>query len=210
MFGIGWFDIVIIAVVFCSLCGARGDRAICGSQDAALARITPRSEMSMATRTPRSARRNPVGPTEASRRPLIVAAAIVSCLLLAIAVIYGRAIGFGFLAYDDSAFVLDNPAVRGGLTGHGIAWAFTGGPFGEWYPLAMLSHMLDCQSVRVERPLASLDKRAVARGDGRRIVSGLVAHERRAVDQRALSRCSLPSIRSASKAWSGLPSDETF
>ena len=27
----------------------------------------------------------------------------------------------------------------------GIRWAFEQGPFGEWYPLAPLSHMLDCQ-----------------------------------------------------------------
>ena len=32
-----------------------------------------------------------------------------------------------------------------GLTAKSIAWAFTNGPMGEWYPLAMLSHMLDCQ-----------------------------------------------------------------
>ncbi len=101
--------------------------------------------MSMTSRTTRSARRISVRPAEASRRPLIVAAAIVGCLLLAVAVIYGRSLGFGFLAYDDPAFVLENSAVRGGLTGQGIVWAFTGGPFGEWYPLAMLSHMLDCE-----------------------------------------------------------------
>ena len=34
---------------------------------------------------------------------------------------------------------------RAGLTGEGVRWAFTDGPYGEWYPLAMLSHMLDCQ-----------------------------------------------------------------
>ena len=38
-----------------------------------------------------------------------------------------------------------NPHVTAGLTGEGIRWAFTEGPFGEWYPLATLSHMLDCQ-----------------------------------------------------------------
>ena len=100
--------------------------------------------MSRASRTPRSARRNRVEPPEASRHPTALPWAVAGCLLVAIAVIYCRAIGFGFLAYDDSAFVLDNPAVRGGLTGQGIVWAFTDGPFGEWYPLAMLSHMLDC------------------------------------------------------------------
>ena len=42
-------------------------------------------------------------------------------------------------------FVYDEPHVSGGLSWSGIAWAFTNGPLGEWYPLSMLSHMLDCQ-----------------------------------------------------------------
>ena len=32
-----------------------------------------------------------------------------------------------------------------GLTGSSIAWAFTNGPMGEWYPVSMMSHMLDAQ-----------------------------------------------------------------
>ena len=47
--------------------------------------------------------------------------------------------------YDDNGFVYENPHVTPGLTAEGIRWAFTEGPFGEWYPLAPLSHMLDCQ-----------------------------------------------------------------
>ena len=46
--------------------------------------------------------------------------------------------------YDDGVFVSSQPHVSGGLSWSGIAWAFTNGPFGEWYPLSMLSHMLDC------------------------------------------------------------------
>ncbi len=64
---------------------------------------------------------------------------------MAIATIYGQTLGFALLYYDDNEFVFANSHVAPGLTASGIHWAFTDGPFGEWYPLAMLSHMLDCQ-----------------------------------------------------------------
>jgi protein O-mannosyl-transferase len=69
------------------------------------------------------------------------------CGLLALAVwlIYGQTLDHGFLDLDDSGFVYANHHVTPGLTAEGIKWAFTDGPYGEWYPLAPLSHMLDCQ-----------------------------------------------------------------
>jgi len=70
---------------------------------------------------------------------------VVAFLLVMIAVIYGQTLGFDFLGYDDLLFVVRSQPVCAGLTGSSIAWAFTNGPLGEWYPLSMLSHMLDCQ-----------------------------------------------------------------
>ena len=35
--------------------------------------------------------------------------------------------------------------VRGGLSVEGVVYAFTGVTVGNWHPLTMLSHMLDCQ-----------------------------------------------------------------
>ncbi|HEY1785535.1 MAG TPA: tetratricopeptide repeat protein, partial [Pirellulales bacterium] len=66
-------------------------------------------------------------------------------LLVAIGLIYAQTLDHVLLSYDDSGFVFANPHVKAGLTPAGIAWAFTEGPYGEWYPLAPLSHMLDCQ-----------------------------------------------------------------
>ena len=66
-------------------------------------------------------------------------------LVVAIGLIYGQTLDHALFDYDDSLFVYANPHVTAGLTGEGIRWAFTDGPAGEWYPLAMLSHMLDCQ-----------------------------------------------------------------
>ncbi len=81
----------------------------------------------------------------ASRYQQLLPWVVSGLLFVAIAVVYAQATRFNFLGYDDPAFVFDNPVVRSGLTGQGIVWAFTDGPFGEWYPLAMLSHMLDCE-----------------------------------------------------------------
>ena len=71
--------------------------------------------------------------------------ALCGFLLLAVGVIYGQTLRFPLLGYDDHLFVTGSPEVQAGLTGRSIAWAFTNGPMGEWYPLSMMSHMLDCQ-----------------------------------------------------------------
>jgi multidrug transporter EmrE-like cation transporter len=51
---------------------------------------------------------------------------------------------FPFVAYDDYSYVYENPVVVKGLSGEGILWAGTAVVEGNWYPLTMLSHMLDC------------------------------------------------------------------
>ena len=66
-------------------------------------------------------------------------------LALAVLLVFGRTLGQGFFNLDDPAFVHDEPHVIGGLSWSGFAWAFTKGPEGDWCPLAMLSHTLDCQ-----------------------------------------------------------------
>ena len=78
--------------------------------------------------------------------------AIVAGLLLAIALIYGQTLWFDFLGYDDQLFITQCRPVREGLTTEGIRWALTDGPAGNWYPLAMLSHMLDCQLYGLDHP----------------------------------------------------------
>jgi protein O-mannosyl-transferase len=76
-----------------------------------------------------------------SRRNIIVAAALAAACLL----VFGRAIGFEFLNYDDNAYVYENPWVRGGLTLHGVIWAFRVIDYFYWQPVTWLSHMLDCE-----------------------------------------------------------------
>ena len=81
-------------------------------------------------------------PPTRDQRPLCWG--VVGFLLVAIALIYGQTLWFSFLNYDDNVYVYITPEVRAGLSGAGIVWAFTDGPLGEWYPLSMMSHMLDC------------------------------------------------------------------
>jgi len=71
--------------------------------------------------------------------------AVCAFLFVAVVVVFGQTLAHPLLVYDDSVFVTDNPRVTAGLTFEGLRWAIADGPFGEWYPLAMLSHMLDCQ-----------------------------------------------------------------
>ncbi|HTU24891.1 MAG TPA: hypothetical protein VMF30_05815, partial [Pirellulales bacterium] len=93
-------------------------------------------------------RADSVGRSIEWKRPLAVCAAICA----AIFAVFWQTTGFGFLNWDDGTFVYAEPHVSGGLTWSGVVWAFTAGPAGEWYPLAMLSHMLDCQLVGVAHP----------------------------------------------------------
>ena len=55
------------------------------------------------------------------------------------------ALGHDFLVYDDDQYVTANPAVRAGLTGSSVRWAFTSGHAANWHPLTWLSHLVDVQ-----------------------------------------------------------------
>jgi tetratricopeptide (TPR) repeat protein len=69
------------------------------------------------------------------------------CLALAALTValYAPALRCQFLAFDDPVYVTENRHVRAGLTLDGMAWAFRAITAGNWHPLTMLSHMLDCQ-----------------------------------------------------------------
>jgi protein O-mannosyl-transferase len=51
----------------------------------------------------------------------------------------------GFVEYDDGTYITENPNVTGGITQESIICAFTNLRTGNWHPLTMLSHMLDCE-----------------------------------------------------------------
>ncbi len=86
------------------------------------------------------------GPDE-PRPPLRARWTFRLSLLLALSTlaIFMPAVRHDFLSYDDGRYVADNPHVRGGLSGAGLAWAATAFHADNWHPLTWLSHMLDCQ-----------------------------------------------------------------
>src|SRR5262249_7754494 len=66
-------------------------------------------------------------------------------LILISWLVFGQTIRYDFVNYDDNEYVYANPAIRSGLTIHGITHAITGTQSANWHPLTTLSHMLDCQ-----------------------------------------------------------------
>lgn len=64
-------------------------------------------------------------------------------LVLAVLLVYARAVGFGFVGLDDPAYVTDNARVLQGLTLEGVAWALRTTHAANWHPLAWWSLMLD-------------------------------------------------------------------
>lgn len=68
-------------------------------------------------------------------------------ILLAAAVLlaYSQVLHFEFVSYDDPDYVTANPHVEAGLTAASVAWAFSSGFAGNWFPLTWISHMLDWQ-----------------------------------------------------------------
>jgi len=66
---------------------------------------------------------------------------ICALLLLAVGFVFGPALRFGFVNYDDPTFVLDNPQVHGFSVEH-LRWAFQS-IYIYWQPLTWISYMLD-------------------------------------------------------------------
>ncbi|MES1168186.1 MAG: hypothetical protein ABUL61_03345, partial [Oleiharenicola lentus] len=70
----------------------------------------------------------------------------LACAALAVGTVllFSRSLGYGFINYDDPAYLTANPHVQAGLSWDGMVWAFTG-KTDYWHPLTWLSHMLDWQ-----------------------------------------------------------------
>ncbi len=72
---------------------------------------------------------------------------LIVCFFLALAVfvVFGRTLGYGFVNFDDDGYFSANYHVRAGLTWSGVSWAFRTGYASNWHPLTWLSLMLDAQ-----------------------------------------------------------------
>src|SRR5579863_7341783 len=86
---------------------------------------------------------HPPGASEAKgRRVDLVICIVLGALTLAV---FGQALKFGFVNFDDNGYVYENPEVARGLTMQGLADAFKHGSSANWDPLTTISHMVDCQ-----------------------------------------------------------------
>jgi protein O-mannosyl-transferase len=70
---------------------------------------------------------------------------ICLALLASTVIVYwpvGRA---DYLTVDDHLYVSENKVVQAGLTRNGLGWAFGQSRIANYHPVALLSHMLDCE-----------------------------------------------------------------
>jgi Flp pilus assembly protein TadD len=72
--------------------------------------------------------------------PHYAVAAVLSAMVI---VVYWRVGHFPFIGYDDDRYILNNPALQGGLSLSGLRWAFTTDMDAGRIPLTWLSRMLD-------------------------------------------------------------------
>jgi tetratricopeptide (TPR) repeat protein len=69
--------------------------------------------------------------------------AVCALLALAAALVFGRAVQYEFVNFDDDIYLYENPWLADGPTAEAAAWAFTGFYAANWHPLTWLSHLLD-------------------------------------------------------------------
>src|SRR5436309_1582438 len=75
--------------------------------------------------------------------------AIATALAIVTLAIYAQVVGHQFITLDDPTYIQENPMVNRGITGAGLAWAFTTFHATNWHPLTWISHMIDCQFFRI-------------------------------------------------------------
>ena len=64
-------------------------------------------------------------------------------LVIVTFLVYSQVLDHGFLNFDDTRYVTENPHITKGLTREGVVWAFTESYASNWHPMTWLSHMLD-------------------------------------------------------------------
>jgi cytochrome c-type biogenesis protein CcmH/NrfG len=76
---------------------------------------------------------------------LFLKVAICAVLIAITWAVFGQTSRYGFVNYDDPAYVSENRQIQAGLSWQNIKWAFTHVHSHNWHPLTTISHMADCQ-----------------------------------------------------------------
>jgi protein O-mannosyl-transferase len=71
-------------------------------------------------------------------------------LVLGTAAAFWPATRCGFVNYDDDSYITANLRVQPGLTWEGMTWAWSSRVAGNWHPITVWSHMMDCQLFRLK------------------------------------------------------------
>jgi tetratricopeptide (TPR) repeat protein len=72
-------------------------------------------------------------------------AGICAGLVTIVWFVFGQAIRFPFINFDDPEYVYEVPEINSGLSFHNLKWAFTHWPATNWFPLKNISHMFEFQ-----------------------------------------------------------------
>ena len=83
-------------------------------------------------------------------RKALVATGLGICLVLAVVALYAPSLGYEFINFDDTRYIVDNPKVSGGFTGEGLEAAWTTAMELYWAPLLWMSFMLDVELFGLE------------------------------------------------------------
>src|SRR5271157_1583026 len=68
---------------------------------------------------------------------------IVTFLIIASFIAFGRILGNDFVNFDDNVYITENNHIHSGLNSATIKWAFSAVVSSNWHPLTWLSHILD-------------------------------------------------------------------
>ena len=69
----------------------------------------------------------------------------MGCSLLAVWLVFGQTIDYGFVNYDDEMNLYGNPAIARGLSAKGLCWAWTTAHGSQWAPITWMSYLADYQ-----------------------------------------------------------------
>jgi tetratricopeptide (TPR) repeat protein len=70
---------------------------------------------------------------------------ICAGLLAIVWFVFGQAIRFPFINFDDPEYVYEVPEINSGVSLHNLKWAFTHWPATNWFPLKNISYMFEFQ-----------------------------------------------------------------
>jgi tetratricopeptide (TPR) repeat protein len=94
--------------------------------------------------------RKKIAPPDSEKEDMITERTVLNvfamgCLFALVVCLFGRAVKFDFVDYDDPGYVQKNIHVQNGLTLADMTWAWTTTRNGNWHPLMWWSYQLDSQ-----------------------------------------------------------------